>query len=97
MNMGQPQRTNKAPLAIALALIAGFISMVMIGIVVLAGVWFMRASTFEEQIRRERAMAEEQRQLIEQLDQARLDGIQSADDAQQWRRDTEEAEVSLSV
>jgi hypothetical protein len=89
--MGQPQRTNRAPIAIALAVIAGFVAMVMIGIAVLAGFWIMRASTFEEQMRRERAMAEEQRQLMEQLNQAMLEGTKSLDDVSQLQRHIEEA------
>lgn len=91
--MGQPQRNSRAPLAIALTVIAGFVVMVMIGVVVLGGVWFVRASTYESQIQRERTMAEEQRELAEQLRQSIPDGFEELEQVQranqqaveQWR------------
>jgi len=91
--MGQPQRNSRAPLAIALTVIAGFVVMVMIGVVVLGGVWFVRASAYESQIQRERTMAEEQRELAEQLRQSIPDGFEDLEQVQranqqaveQWR------------
>jgi hypothetical protein len=90
--MGRPQHTSRAPLAIALAVIAGFVVMMMIGVVVMGGVWFLRASTYESQIQRERIMADEQRELAEQLRRATLDESQVIDDLNQLQSAGETAE-----
>jgi molybdopterin-biosynthesis enzyme MoeA-like protein len=78
-------------LAIALAVIAGFVVMVMIGVVVLGGVWFLRASTYESQIQRQRTMADQQRELAEQLRQTTLDESQVLEDLNQLQRANEKA------